>query len=154
MSLLPKSTGWCLPTPSTGSSSTQHICHPQHCPAELQLVYFPFWLLGRLPEGLFLVTSSASGYRVCHTDSLPMTLQGRTAKCFKHDLMQSFKLCGKASSCVAKLCTAEKQQQQSDQLSRKLLRLGHLGLSKGICPVEAEAALMTVTGFVPNHYTQ
>lgn len=54
-----------------------------------------------------------------------------------------------ASSGVAKLCTAEKQQQQSDQLSRKILGLGQLVLSKGICPTEAKAALMIVVGFIP-----
>jgi hypothetical protein len=49
---------------------------------------------------------------------------------------------------VVRLWTAEKQQQQSDQFSRKLLGLGQLILRKGICPIQAEATLPTVAGFV------
>lgn len=50
---------------------------------------------------------------------------------------------------MAKLWNAEKQQLPSDELSRKLLGLGQLILSKGICPTTAEASLTTAAGFVP-----
>lgn len=54
----------------------------------------------------------------------------------------------KASSGVAKQWAKEKQQLQSDQLCSKLLGFQKLLLSKGICPIEVEATLATVAGFV------
>lgn len=51
--------------------------------------------------------------------SLPITLQARADKCFKDDVIQSLQWCSKVVHC-------EKQQQQSERLSKKLLGLGQL----------------------------
>lgn len=104
-------------------------------------MYFLFWLLGRSPKGVLLVTPSAIRYRVCHTDGLAHD-SARADKCFKDDVVQSLQWCGKVVHC-------EKQQQQSERLSRKLLGLEQLVFSKGICPIVGEVTLMTVAGFVP-----
>ena len=54
----------------------------------------------------------------------------------------------KASSGVAKQWAKEKQQLQPNQLCSKILEFQKLLLSKGICPIEVEAALATGAGFV------
>lgn len=87
------------------------------------------------------VAFGAGRCRVCHADKLAHDCKGEQANALRMNWC-------KTSSGVVKLWTAEKQQQQSDQLSWKLLGLGQLVLSKEICPIEAEAALPTVEGFV------
>lgn len=96
------------------------------CPAELQPWNFPFCLHGWSPKGCSWWRHLLVGIEYVTQAGLAMILQRRADKCVTDNLEQSVKWWGKAV-----------QQQESDQLSRKLLGLGQLVLSKGICPIEA-----------------